>query len=180
MVMIDIDPERLEAVAAELSSTPQEVEQAFRRSLTRVAQQVRVRGARAIGLRTGSFLRNRVKTGTGANGEPRIWFGLNPVLASGFITPSKARAQMRARNGVTVRGKHYPKGFQIGRRRGAETSRDFLAVTRDGRRLRPIRVDIESEARPALAAISRDIPQLFEEEFLRLLTVRNYRNQRVR
>ena len=181
MVMIEIDPERLDQVARSLSAGPEQVDQARRRALQATANRIRTRGAKQLGLRTGRFVGRRVKTGTSGDGGARIWFGLNPVLASGFITPAQARAQIRARSGVTVRGRRYPKGFFVraGKRQRTSASgdkRDFLALTRRGSKIRPIRIDIENQMRPILAKLSAEIPELFEAEFVRQLDLGNLKS----
>ena len=184
MVMIQIDDERLDQVARSLSATPEQVDRALRRALQTTANRVRTRGAKQLGLRTGRFIGRRVKTGTREG--VRIWFGLYPVAAGAHVTPAQARRQMESRNGVTVRGRHYPKGFWI----QPKGSVNPLAVVRRrswrptihgggfqrgayGSKLVPIRTDIENQMRPILAKLSAEIPELFEAEFIRQLNLSN-------
>ena len=177
MVMIQIDDERLDQLARSLHATPEEAQRAMNRALMDVSRRVRTRGAKELGLRSGRFVGRRVKTGT-RGGNARVWFGLNPVLASGFIKPADARAQIKARTGVTVRGRRYLKGFFIKAGKRVRTAsgrdnRDYLAVTRRGRKLRPIRIDIENQMRPILRNLSEEIPEMFEAEFARQLELAN-------
>ena len=180
MVMVEIDPERLDQVARSLRATPEETDRAFRRALTHVQRRLRTRGAKALGLRSSKFVRSRVKTGT-RGGNARVWFGLDPVLASGFIKPGDARRQTVTGDGVTVRGRRYPHGFFIkaGHRPLGEDKRDHLAVARRGKKIRPIRIDVANQARPILQNLSAEIPEMFEEEFIRQLEVANRRGSEV-
>ena len=187
--MVEIDAERLDQVARSLQATPDEAAVAMRRALQTTSQRLRVRGARQLGLRSGRFVGRRVKTGTREG--VRIWFGLNAVVAGAYVTPAEARAQMESRNGVTVRGRHYPKGFWI----QPKNRRDPLAVVRRrswrptihgggfqrgayGSKLVPIRTDIENQLRPILQGLHEEIPVIFEAEFARLLEVSNLRTSR--
>ena len=163
MVMIHIDDERLDQLARSLEATPDEADRAFRLSLGTLEREVRTLGARAAGLRTGSFLRNRIKSGIEPDGSRRIWFGLNPVGANAFVTPAQARSQQARRNGVLVPGRHYPKGFWI--RRGPRLG----AVQRINGKLQAIRVDIQNPIRARLANLHAELPEVFHQEYERQL-----------
>ena len=114
MPEIEIAAERLDQLTRSLEATPDEADRAFRLSLSTLERKVRVQGARAAGLRTGSFFSKRVKSGRNPDGSLRIWFGLNSVSATAFVTPAQVLAQASQRRGVFIPGnpsRHYPKGF---------------------------------------------------------------------
>ena len=166
MVMIQIDDERLDQLTRSLEATPDEADRAFRLSLSTLERRVRVLGARAAGIRTGSFLRNRIKSGREPDGSRRIWFGLNPVGANAFVTPAQARSQQARRNGVFVPGnpgRRYPKGFWI--RRGPRLG----AVQRVDGKLQAIRIDIQNPIRARLADLHAELPEIFSQEYERQL-----------